>query len=129
MKRKLFISLLLVFVILSFYGCSMGTKTDYPIVTTAENNSLGCIELIYNGVTYRPFGISLDTKLRGKQIGIRDDVEDGRGKVCEVKGYEVTEWLIDYLDVFMGGGDMILKAVEVKEIPSELEQYRDYDFG
>lgn len=64
--------------------------------------------------------------LRGNQIGVLNDDHDV--KIYEVKGYEVSEWIIERLDVFMSSGDTLYKAVGVSEVPSELEQHKDYDF-
>ncbi len=97
----------------------------YPTIRVVDNEELGCIELIYNDVVYRPFGVLSNDKLKGTQIGIREDSLDS--KIYEVKGYEITEWIVDYLEVFMGG-NMLFKAVGVNEIPKELEQYKQYDY-
>ena len=86
---------------------------------------MGCVELTYDGVTYSPFGVLTGTKLRGAQIGIRENSPDS--KIHEVKGYSSSKWIIEQDNVLMGG-IMILKAMGVTNIPAELEQHRQYDY-
>ena len=107
-------------------GCITAGQIDYPEYSASENTSLGCIELEYNGVIYRPFGVFNTRSFRGKQIGVRKG--DPESRICEVKGYNPDEWITEYLDVFMGGGDMLFKAADANEIPAELEQYKIYDY-
>ncbi|HPK17214.1 MAG TPA: hypothetical protein PKW41_14565, partial [Clostridia bacterium] len=90
-----------------------------------ENKELNVVELNHNGIVFRPYGIVPDNSLRGTQIGVRDGVPES--KICEVKGYPSDEWIIEYLDVFMGGGDMLFKATGITDVPAELEQYKEYE--
>jgi hypothetical protein len=126
--RKLFLLVLTIvtlFCVFGLAGCKSVAPATYPEFTVTENKDLNVAELNHDGVVYRPFGVVPDKSLRGNQIGIRKD--DPQSKICEVKGYPSNEWIIEYLDVFMGGGDMIYKAVSITEVPAELEQYRQYD--
>jgi len=123
-KRMIAISLAVVFA-LTLAACSPNDTIDYPKYSVVDNNELGCVELVYEGITYRPFGVFGHNKLRGAQIGVRDDSSDS--KICEIKGYSSSEWIVDYLDGLMGG-NMIYKAVGVTEIPTELEPYREYNY-
>ena len=91
-----------------------------------ENTDLGCVELNYEGITYRPYGIIISSKLKGKQIGIRENTPDC--KIYEVKGYDNHEWILDYLDVFMESSYTLFKSIEVTNIPNELAGYKEYDF-
>ena len=127
MKKKvlIFITIALI-LLLGFSGCKSISQKDYPVIPVSVNTELGCVELNYNGIIYRPYGVVGSSKLRGEQVGVREDADNGI--VCKVKGYEASEWLIDYLDVFMGGGDTLYKAVGVTETPTELEQYQEYEF-
>jgi hypothetical protein len=125
-RNSLIFAVVVMIAVLSMAGCTPTVKTEYPEYTVTDNDELGCAELTYNGITYRPFGVIGDGNLRGEQIGIRED--DPESKVCEVKGYDSDKWIIEYLDVFMGGDIMLFKAVGVTEIPADLEQYKLYDF-
>ena len=126
-KKKIAASVsLLVIIVLCLSACISDSKTVYSEYSVADNTELGCVELSHDGITYRPFGNFSNTKLRGTQIGIREG--DNSSKIYEVKGYNSSEWIVEYHDVFMGGGGMVFKAVGVTEIPSELEMHRDYDF-
>ena len=106
-------------------GCEPASPEAYPEYAVMENKDLNVIELSYDGVVFRPYGIIPDTSLRGNQIGIREGVPES--KICEVKGYPSDEWIIEYLDIFMGGGDMLYKATGTTDIPSVLEQYKEYE--
>lgn len=125
-KTALTLLLALIAATLSLTGCMPDEQAEYPEYEAVENTELNVMELHYNGIVYRPYGVFLDTRFRGKQIGIREG--DPESKICEVKGYDCAEWIVEYLDVFMGGGDMLFKAAGVTEIPAELEQYKQYDY-
>ena len=117
--------LLAVLTIYVLFACGYSDQTEYPVYTVTEDDTIGCIELLHEGISYRPYGI-IDRKFRGTQIGFREGVPES--KICEVKGYASSEWIVEYLDVFMGGGDMLFKAVGTTQVPAELEQYKQYDF-
>lgn len=106
-------------------GCKPAPPGTYPEYAVTENKDLNVIELNYNGVIFRPYGNIPGNSLRGDQIGVREGVPES--KICEVKGYPSDEWIIEYLDVFMGGGDMLYKAAGTTDIPSALEQYKEYE--
>jgi uncharacterized lipoprotein YehR (DUF1307 family) len=125
LKTALTLFLAIVMMTVSLSGCKSNEQAEYPVYSVVENVELGVIELHYNDLIYRPYGIS-DTKLRGKQIGVRE--ADAESKICEAKGYDSKEWIVEYLDVFMGGGDTLYKAVGTTEIPTEIEQYKEYDY-
>ena len=126
--EKAIISTLLAVVLtaLCFAGCGQHLPEEYVEYEVSENKELGCIELIRDGIVFRPYGIITDDGFRGNQIGVREN--DTKSIICEVKGYSSEEWITEYLDVFMGGGDMLYKAVGVTEIPEELKQFRQYDY-
>ena len=126
-RRKNYIALLAVIIIVvGLFGCGSNDTLSVIEYAATENNDLGCIELTLNGVTFRPYGVVPDSSLRGEQIGVRDDEPESR--IFEAKGYSTDEWIIDYLDVPMGGGDMLFKAVGITEIPEELKQYNEYSY-
>jgi hypothetical protein len=123
-KTVLTLFLVLVMATWSLAGCKSNNQTEYPAYSVTDNTEF--IELHHDGIGYRPYGVFLDHKFRGKQIGIREG--NPKSKICEVKGYDSSEWIVEYLDEFMGGGDMLFKATGVTEIPAELEQYKQYDY-
>ncbi len=125
-KRSLFVLAVLMLVcIFVLSGCKPADPVTYPEFSVTENKDLNVVELNHEGVVYRPYGVVPNPSLRGSQIGIRED--DPQSKICEVKGYSSDEWIIEYLDVFMGGGDMLFKAVGTTDVPAELEQYKQYE--
>ena len=134
-KATEFSSLLILFLlfitILCMFGCTAETREEYISYSAVDNEELGCMELHNEGIIYRPYGVftsnksTKSNKFKGKQIGVREDAADL--KIHEVKGYDSNEWIVEYLDVLMGG-NMIFKAVGVNEIPEELGQYKQYDY-
>ena len=127
-KKILVPFIVIIITFLCFISCKANNR-KYPEYTVKNNTGLGCVELVYEGITYRPYGIlTFDfgfSKFMAKQIGIRED--NPNCKIYELKGYDSREWIIDYLDVFMGGS-MLLKSIDVIDIPKELERYKAYDF-
>lgn len=132
MKYRRFIFFLLMVLPLTLLGCGQSkSQKQYPEYIESVNAELGCAELSYDEVTYRPFGVFSGDRIFafnqfiGNQIGIGQ--QDPPTKIYEIKGYNPKEWIIEYDDVFMGG-NMILKAVGVTDIPPEIEKYRAYHF-
>ena len=113
--------LLIIIVFLCFISCKANNK-KYPEYSVKVNTELGCIELFYEGITYRPYGIFTSfNKLNAKQIGINDNSPNSQ--IYELKGYDSREWIVEYLDVLMGT-NRLLKSIDVIEIPKELEKYK-----
>jgi hypothetical protein len=126
MRKASLFFVIAIIIAVGMAGCGAADKAEYPEYAVLDNSELGCVELSYGGITYRPFGGIGNDDMRGEQIGIREG--DPESRICEVEGYDPDEWIIEYLDVFMEGGDMLMKATSVTEIPAELEQYRMYDY-
>ena len=108
-----------------FLSCKPNDNKEYPIYLISENNDLNCVELTYNNITYRPFGVLLNNKLKGTQIGVRENSPNS--KIYEINGYSSNEWIVEYLEVLMGT-NMIFKEINVNSIPQELVTYKQYDF-
>ena len=108
-----------------FISCKPNKNKEYPKYLISVNNDLNCVELTYNNITYRPFGVFTDNKLKGNQIGVRENSKNS--KIYEITGYSTNEWIVEYLEVLMGT-NMILKAVNVNKIPPELEKFKEYDY-
>ncbi len=96
-------------------------KPALPFIAI-DNNELGCIELTRDGITYRPYGIIGERSMRGAKIGFRSGDSTS---IFAVKEYSSDEWIMESDAGFMPGGDMLLKAVGVTEIPTELEKYKE----
>ncbi len=136
MKLIKFIFFSLIILQLALTGCSnSNNQTKYPKYLETTNSELGCVELSYNGVVYRPFGIFgggetptlTFSEFIGNQIGIRKMETPPPTKIYGIKGYNSKEWIVEYDDILMGG-NMIFKAVGVTDIPPELAKYKQYDF-
>ncbi len=124
--KKLFLIILISLSLISLAGCALNNNDKYPEFKAVTNEELGCVELHYNGIIYRPYGGFYNNDFRGKQIGTRDG--DAKIKISEIKGYDSSEWITEFDDIFMGGGDMLFKAVGVTTIPADLEKYKLYDY-
>ena len=114
------------FMVLSLSACNVHVEGEYVEYATNENETLGCIELSRLDIVYRPYGVIPNNEFRGDQVGLRDDNPDSI--LCQVKGYSTSEWILEYTDVFMDGGDMLFKAVGVTDIPEELIKFKEYDY-
>ena len=114
------------FIILCLCGCNQHLQGEYVEYAVSENEELGCVEFKRLDTVFRPYGVIPNSDFRGDQVGKRDDNPDA--KICQVNDYPTTEWIIEYDDVLMGGGDMLYKAVGVTDIPDELEQFKQYDY-
>ena len=123
--KKSFLAWLLLFALVLLPLSACKTNKAYPEYTVTDNDALGCVELHCDGITYRPYGVFPTKDFQGDQIGIRQGDPDS--KIYQVKGYETSEWIIEYLDVIMGG-HMIFKSTTVTEIPAELKAYQSYDY-
>ncbi|MDR2973601.1 MAG: hypothetical protein LBV00_02640 [Propionibacteriaceae bacterium] len=124
--KSLFSAIGLIIVAVGMAGCGAVATMDYPEYAVSDNSQLGYSTLIHNGVIYVPFGVVGADSLRGEQIGVREGVPDST--ITAVKGYDSRDWIIEYLDVLMGGGDMLYRAIDVTEIPPDLEQHRQFDY-
>ena len=82
-----------------FLSCKPNYNKEYPIYLISQNNDLNCIELTYNNITYRPFGVLHNNKLKGTQIGVRENSPNS--KIYEINGYSSNEWIVEYLEVLM----------------------------
>ena len=107
-KSVLFVLTMVLFWAFVLVGCASVVQETYPEFMVTENKELGVVELNHDGLIYRPYGVIPDKSRRGNQIGIRED--DPQSKLCEVKGYPSGEWLVEYLDVFMGGGGYAVQS-------------------
>jgi hypothetical protein len=96
-----------------------------PAYQVADNKELGCVELSYDGVTYRPFGV-LDKDFLDVRIGVREN--GGDVFVYSIRGYDSSQWICDMADSGLMDSPMLLKAVGVTDIPDALKQYKEYDF-
>ena len=131
MKKTIVLLLSFLLVAGCLSACQQQRHANLPLAQmyqARENHELGCTELLYGDIVYRPYG-SLPSRLRGEEIGTREHIPEAI--ICTVQGYDPNEWIVEYLDVWMGGGDLLWKAVGVADIPQELAQYKDsaYNFG
>lgn len=125
MKKAILLALT---IILAFGLACCSQKAIEPALPfmVSNNDELGCVELLRDGITYRPFGIADGKSLRNEKIGIHEG--DSEVVIFSVKGYDSSEWILESDAGFMPASDMLFKAVTVKDIPSELERYKEYNY-
>jgi hypothetical protein len=77
---------------------------------------------------YAPFGILSNESVKqflGEPIGVIDTEGYEEAIIFSVNGYSSKEWIIEYLNVFMGGGHMLFKESNVTLIPDELKEFEE----
>ncbi len=109
--KKTVNALLLVCIIMSATSCT----SNYENMETFDNGR--CLK--WGDITYTYYSVLPDYSLIGKQIGITDGDKDGR--IYEVKGYDTSEWLIDYYNTEMPIASL-MKADNVTNIPEKFVQ-------
>lgn len=120
MKKQIyFISLFLLIIILSACN-SKNSKLDN--MTTESNDDY--VSIIWQERTYVPF-CAIDNDERGVQIGIVNG--DKNDQVYEYKGYSSDEWIISFYKSGEMDNSMLMKEVNVKEIPNNLQS--DYEWN
>ncbi|MCL2082706.1 MAG: hypothetical protein FWH04_05680 [Oscillospiraceae bacterium] len=118
-------TLLLIFMFF-LSACESSQPQNLESFTESTNEEIGCVELIHNGNTYRPFGVLPDRKLRDIQIGLRNN--DASLPIYSVKGYNSADWIIEVETGFMSGNDLLYRNISVQQVPDEFEEHRDYSF-
>lgn len=120
MKRQIyFISLCLFMIILSACNSKSSTLDN---MTTESNDDY--VSITWQGRTYVPF-CAIDNDERGVQIGIVNG--DKNDQVYEYKGYSSDEWIISFYKSGEMDSSMLMKEVNVKQIPNNLQS--DYDWN
>ena len=120
MKKQIyFISLFLLMIILSSCN-SKNSKLDN--MTTESNDDY--VSIIWEGRTYVPF-CAVDNDEKGVQIGIVNG--DKNDQVYEYKGYSSDDWIISFYKSGEMDTSMLMKEVNVKEIPNNLQS--DYEWN
>ena len=120
MKKLIyFISLCLMVIILS--AC-MNRSNQLENMTTQESNDY--VSIIWEDRIYVPF-CAIDNSERGAQIGIVDG--DKNDQVYEYKNYSTEDWIISFYKSGEMDSSMLMKEINVKEIPDNLQS--DYEWN
>lgn len=120
MKKQIyFISLCLMMIILSSCNSKNNTLDN---MTTESNDDY--VSIIWEGRTYVPF-CAVDNDEKGVQIGIVNG--DKNDQVYEYKGYSSDDWIISFYKSGEMDTSMLMKEVNVKEIPNDLQS--DYEWN
>lgn len=120
MKKLIyFISLCLMIIMLS--AC-MNSNNQLENMTTQESNDY--VSIIWGDRVYVPF-CAIDNSERGAQIGIVDG--DKNDQVYEYKNYSTEDWIISFYKSGEMDSSMLMKEINVKEIPDNLQS--DYEWN
>ena len=120
MKKQIyFISLFLLMIILSSCNSKNSTLDN---MTTEINDDY--VSIIWQERTYVPF-CAIDNDEKGVQIGIVNG--DKNDQVYEYKGYSSDDWIISFYKSGEMDSSMLMKEVNVKEIPNNLQS--DYEWN
>lgn len=117
--RRRFISMLILCLSMMI-GCSK--VDDLENMSSIEIKDYRAIT--WNDKIYVPF-CAVDNSDRGKQIGIVDNDEDDQ--VYEYKGYSIDEWLISFYHSGEMDNSMLMREINVKNIPKGL--YSEYEWN
>jgi len=101
---------------------NVGEASSLATYEVVSNDEYDCMEIHYEGIIYRPFGVESIHNIDGMEIGITSDGH----KIYAVKGQSPREWILSYYETFMDGGSgFIYKAVGAK-IPEDMEMHQMY---
>lgn len=116
--RKLifFINICLLTIMLS--GCSQNLEN----MTIQESDDY--ISIVWESRTYVPF-CGLSNNERGSQIGMVDG--DKNNQVYEYKGHSTEDWIISFYKSGEMDNSMLIKEINVTDIPDYLQS--DYDWN
>ena len=118
-KSIYFISICLLMIILSSCGKS-NSKLEY--MTTEDNNDY--VSILWEGRTYVPF-CGIDNSERGAQIGIVN--EDKNDQVFEYKNHSTDNWIISFYKSGEMDSSMLMKEINVTEIPNNLQSEYEWN--
>ena len=120
MKKLIyFMSLCLMVIMLSACGKSSNQLEN---MTTQESDDY--VSIIWEDRVYVPF-CAIDNTERGTQIGIVDG--DKNDQVYEYKNHSTEDWVISFYKSGEMDTSMLMKEINVKEIPDNLQS--DYEWN
>ena len=120
MKKSIyFISLCLTTIMLS--SCGQNNKKLENMATQETNDYLS---VIWEDKAYVPF-CAVDNRERGTQIGIVNG--DKKDQIYEYKDYSTEDWIISFYKSGEMDTSMLMKEINVTEIPNNLQS--DYEWN
>lgn len=120
MKKLIYIiSLYLITIMLS--SCGQSNK-KLENMTTQKNNDY--VAIVWGNRAYVPF-CAVDNREKGTQIGIVSG--DKKNQVYEYKGYSTDAWIISFYKSGEMDSSMLMKEINVTEIPYNLKS--DYKWN
>lgn len=120
MKKSIyFISMFLLMIMLS--ACSQ-TNNKLENMTTENNDNY--VSIVWEGRTYVPF-CGINNNEKGKQIGIVNG--DKKDQVYEYKEHSTDDWIISFYKSGEMDSSMLMKEINVTEIPNNLESEYEWN--
>ena len=120
MKTKI-VLIISVFMILLLSSCS---RQEQDLEDMASGKGDGYVTIVWGDKTYVPY-CAISMSDRGKQIGIVDGDEDHR--VYEYEGYTPDEWVIDIVVSGLMDSAMLMREINVTNIPEGLDSEYEWN--
>lgn len=122
MKKRMNI-IMMTLIVLCLCGCSSESNNNQSIIFHQEVNEQ-YLSIIWDEREYVPY-CAIEPNKRGEYLGYIED--DSDVKIYELDGYSSEEWIIDYLNLGIGGEAMLYKEISVQNIPDGF--YSEYDWN
>lgn len=118
-KPIYFISICLLMIILSSCG-----KSNNKLESMNSQYNSDYVSIIWEGRTYIPF-CTINNNERGLQIGIVDG--DKNNQVFEYKEHSTDNWIISFYKSGEMDSSMLMKEINVTEIPNNLQSEYEWN--
>lgn len=114
--------IMMILIVLCFSGCGSEVKNEITIFHQKVNEQY--LSIIWDDREYVPY-CAIEPSKRGEYLGYMEN--DSNVEIYELDGYSSEEWIIDYLNLEIGGEAMLCKEVSVQNIPDGF--YSEYDWN
>lgn len=121
--KKNMIGIIMVLIVWCFSGCGSNTNNNEIIIFNQKVNEQ-YLSIIWNDREYVPY-CAIEPSKRGDYLGYVKG--DSDVEIYTLDGYSNEEWLIDYLNLEIGGEAMLYKEISVQDIPDGF--YSEYDWN
>lgn len=106
---------------ITLFACGKSGK-NLERMTTEEKEDY--VSIVWEGRTYVPF-CAIENSERGSQIGIVN--EDKNDQVFEYKNHSSDEWIISFYKSNEMDNSMLMKEINVVEIPNNLSSEYEWN--
>lgn len=106
---------------ITLFACGKSDK-NLERMTTEEKEDY--VSIVWEGRTYVPF-CAIENSERGSQIGIVN--EDKNDQVFEYKNHSSDEWIISFYKSNEMDNSMLMKEINVVEVPNNLSSEYEWN--